>query len=112
MNNPKYVVFLGKDKQYYFHLNAANGEIILQSEGYTQKHNCVIGIASVKTNSPNDERYQRKTARDGSPYFNLTAANGEIIGTSEMYSSVQMRDNGIESVKNYAPDAPIDDTTL
>ncbi len=34
MDNPKFRIFVGKDGQYYFHLKARNGEIILQSEGY------------------------------------------------------------------------------
>ena len=47
----KYEVFLGKDQQFYFHLKAANGEIILASEGYTQKHNAEKAIESVRLNS-------------------------------------------------------------
>ncbi|MDN3718907.1 YegP family protein [Roseibium salinum] len=31
--------------------------------------------------------------------FNLKASNGQVIGTSETYSSAASRDNGIESVK-------------
>ncbi|HEY9178319.1 MAG TPA: YegP family protein, partial [Flavipsychrobacter sp.] len=42
-------------------------------------------------------------------YFNLKAANGQIIGTSQMYESAQGRDNGIASVKSNAPGATIDD---
>ena len=41
-------------------------------------------ISSVKTNAPIDSRYDRKTATNGQFYFNLKAANGEVIGTSEM----------------------------
>ncbi|MDP5008627.1 MAG: YegP family protein, partial [Glaciimonas sp.] len=32
-------------------------------------------------------------------YFTLKAANHEVIGTSQMYDSVETRDNGIASVK-------------
>ena len=42
-------------------------------------------------------------------YFNLKAANGEIIGTSQMYENASNRDNGIESVKTNAPTAEIAD---
>ena len=36
-------------------------------------------IDSVKKNAPDDARYERKTAKDDSPYFVLTAANGQTI---------------------------------
>ena len=44
--------------------------------------------------------------------FHLTAANGETIGTSQVYSSKQACRTGIESVKNNAPVAAIEDQTL
>lgn len=39
--------------------------------------------------------------------FNLKAGNGEIIATSEGYSSKDGCLNGIKSVKENAPEAPI-----
>ena len=111
MDNPKFAIFIGKKGQYYFHLKAANGEIILQSEGYADKGGAKNGIESVKENAPLDERYERKTSEDNKPYFVLKAANGEPIGKSEMYESSQGCDNGIDAVKKTAPDAPTDDQT-
>ncbi len=67
------------------------------------------GIASVQTNSPNDERYDRKNAVNDKPYFNLKAANGQIIGTSQMYDSAALRDAGIASVKTSGPSTTIKD---
>lgn len=40
-----------------------------------------------------------------SVYFVLKAANGEIIGQSEMYSGDAAMENGIRSVKENATDA-------
>jgi uncharacterized protein len=97
--------------QFMFNLKAGNGQIILTSETYDSKQSAENGINSVKVNAPHEKRYERKTASDGSPYFNLRAANNQIIGRSEMYSSESARDNGIDSVKTNAPDAPVDDTT-
>ena len=111
MPNPKYVLFTGGNGEIYFRLQAANGETILSSEGYSQKSGAENGVASVRKNAPLDERYQRKTASNGSPYFVLVAGNGEPIGRSEMYSSEEARDNGIEAVKKVAPDAPVEDAT-
>ena len=44
--------------------------------------------------------------------FNLKAGNGEIIATSEVYSSEDACLNGIASVKKNAPAAAIEDQTV
>lgn len=43
--------------------------------------------------------------------FNLKAGNGEVIATSEVYESEAACNNGIESVKNNAPVAGVEDQT-
>lgn len=97
--------------QYMFNLKAGNHETILTSENYASKSGANGGIESVKTNAPKDERYERKTAKDGSRYFVLTAANGQTLGRSEMYSSGAAVEAGIASVKTNAPGAPTKDET-
>src|SRR6202046_2349063 len=47
----------------------------------------------------------------GKYHFNLVASNGQVIATSETYERKQSALNGIESVKNNAPGAEIDDQT-
>ncbi len=91
---------------FMFNLKAANHQVILTSELYASKAGAQGGIASVQKNAPSDERYQRRAAKDGSPYFVLSATNGEVIGKSEMYTSVQSMEAGIASVKANAPGAP------
>ena len=93
--------------EFQFVLKAGNGQVILTSEAYTTKAACDNGIESVKKNSQDDARFDRLEAKNGKPYFNLKAANGQNIGTSEMYESVAARENGIESVKKNAPDADV-----
>ena len=88
---------------YMFNLKAGNHEIILTSEMYTTKQAAQGGIASVQTNSPNDDRYERKSSVRGEPYFVLKATNGETIGKSEMYSSASAMEGGISSVKANGP---------
>jgi uncharacterized protein YegP (UPF0339 family) len=97
--------------KYRFVLKAGNGETILTSELYETKGGATGGIASVKANSPIDARYVRKNASNGKPMFNLKAANGEVIGTSETYSTDAAREGGIASVKLNGPTAPTDDQT-
>ena len=69
------------DNQFRFVLKAGNGETILTSELYTSKASAEKGIASVRSNSPQEERYEKKTASNGKFYFNLKAANHQIIGS-------------------------------
>ncbi|NGF74395.1 YegP family protein [Fluviicola sp. SGL-29] len=106
-----YTLFSGADNQFYFNLKAGNNEIILQSEGYTTKSNALNGIQSVQKNCPENERYQRKKDKNGNPYFVLTAKNGEPIGKSESYSSEQMMERGIESVKANGISKEVNDET-
>ncbi|WP_025142213.1 YegP family protein [Pedobacter jeongneungensis] len=108
----KFIITKRTNGEYQFNLEASNGRVILTSEGYTAKASCHKGIESVKTNAPTDTRYDRKAAKNDSFYFNLKAANGEIIGTSQMYSTAETRDNGIESVKENSPNASVEDETI
>ncbi|MFD2528908.1 YegP family protein [Polaribacter marinaquae] len=98
----KFVISKRTNGEYQFNLKADNGQVILTSEGYSSKAGCENGISSVKTNSQDDSKFERKTSSNGKPYFNLKASNGQIIGTSEMYESTSGRDNGIASVKSNA----------
>ncbi|MFC5873343.1 hypothetical protein SAMN05443633_101717 [Chryseobacterium arachidis] len=108
----KFVVHKRFNGEYQFNLKASNGQIILSSEGYITKVNCLNGIEAVKANSKNDDRFDRKSSSNGKYYFNLKASNGQIIGTSEMYETDSARENGIQSVKVNASTAIIDDLTL
>jgi uncharacterized protein YegP (UPF0339 family) len=94
-----YELSKSSDSQYKFSLKAGNAEIILTSELYKAKASAENGIASVQKNSVLDERYEKKTSSNGKFYFNLKAANAQVIGSSQMYASEQSRDAGIESVK-------------
>ena len=102
---------INKDKagKHRFNLKAGNGQVILSSEAYESKANCMNGVESVHKNSQEDARFERKTAKNGSPYFNLKSTNGQVIGNSEMYSSATAMENGIASVKKNAPNAQVDD---
>lgn len=101
----KFEITTRKSGEFQFNLKAGNGQVILSSEGYSSKGACQNGIESVKKNSQDDSKFDRKTSSNGKPYFNLKATNGQVIGNSELYESESARENGIESVKKNAPDA-------
>lgn len=100
------------DGTYYFHLKAENGRIVLASETYNAKSSAEDGIASVRANSTRDERYARKMDSRSQPYFVLTATNGQVIGTSEMYVSDADLEIGIAAVKADAGLAEVSDLTV
>jgi uncharacterized protein YegP (UPF0339 family) len=104
-----FVITKRSNGEFQFNLKAVNGQNILSSEGYSSKANCENGIESVKKNSQDDAKFDRKTSSNGKYYFNLKATNGQIIGTSEMYEAEAGRDNGIASVKTNAAAATVDD---
>ena len=81
-----------------FNLKAGNHEIILTSQSYESKEAAMNGIASVRKNGPLEASFEKKVAVDGQTFFVLKAANGQVIGKSELYTSEQGRDNGIASV--------------
>ena len=95
--------------EFHFNLLAGNGQVILQSETYKAKPSALNGIESVQKNAREDARYERKTAANGKFHFVLKATNGQVIGQSQMYASEASMNNGIESAKNNAPDAEIED---
>lgn len=107
----RYVLTSSTGSQFDFILKGNNGETILVSERYTSKQSALNGIQSVRNNSTMDARYVRGIDRSGAPRFNLLGGNGEIIGTSESYSSAQARDVGIASCKANGPTATLDDRT-
>jgi uncharacterized protein YegP (UPF0339 family) len=98
--------------EFQFNLKAGNGQVILTSEGYSAKPSCQGGIESVRKNSGDDARYERKTASNGKFYFTLSAANHQVVGTSQMYADASGPDAGIASVKSHAPNATVVDLTV
>jgi uncharacterized protein YegP (UPF0339 family) len=107
----KFVTSVGKDGKHYFVLKAGNGETILQSQGYAAEKSCANGIESVRKNSQESKRFEKKTATNGKFFFTLNATNGQIIGKSQMYKTEKGRNNGIDSVGRNAPDARVVEAT-
>ena len=99
------------DGQFRFVLKAGNAETILTSERYQSRSAAEKGIAAVQNNCSADERYERKESTDGKYFFNLKAANHQVIGTSQMYATAQSRETGIASVKTNGTSKTVKDNT-
>ncbi len=100
-----------KTNKYYFRLKAKNGEIILQSEAYESMQSAENGVQSVMTNARDEKNFEERSSKDGQCYFVLKAANGSIIGKSELYKSKSGMQNGIKSVQENAKDEKVKDLT-
>jgi uncharacterized protein YegP (UPF0339 family) len=107
INVGKYVISKAKNDEIYFNLKATNGQIILTSQMYSSESACFNGIESVRNNCSDDSKYERKQSVNNKPYFVLKAANGQVIGTSEMYESEAGMENGIASVKRNGPSTTV-----
>ena len=105
-----------------FDLKATNGQVIATSEVYNSDAACKNGIESVKKNAPvaavenqtvegfetlKNPKFEIYLDKAGEYRFRLKAKNGQVIATSEGYTSLDGCENGIESVKKNAPDAEI-----
>ena len=103
----KFVITVRKNGEFQFNLKASNGQVILTSEGYTTKTACLNGVESVRKNSQDPAKFEVKVAKNGKPFFNLKASNGQVIGASQMYATERTLKLGIASVAKNAPEAPV-----
>jgi len=97
------------DGSYFFRLRAENGQIVLSSEMYKVKGSAERAVDSVRANCAIEERYERRADAGGRRYFVLKAANGQVIGQSQIYKSPSDMANGIASTKANGPSAMLVD---
>ncbi len=107
MGTGRFEIKVDKAGEFRFNLLASNGQVILSSEGYKRKDSCLNGIESVRRHSAEERFFERTIAANGKYHFNLKAANGEIIGTSQLYADTGGLEGGIASVRMHAPDAVV-----
>jgi len=94
----RFDVFRGQDGRFYFNVVAGNGEIVLSSQGYTTEASAYNGAVSVSTWGVDPDAYEVADSADGGAYFNLKAPNGQVIGTSEVYSTRSNARRGRDAV--------------
>lgn len=94
-----FVIIKTANGEYSFRLKEDNSQIILTSQLYSSKSDCIDGIELVRTNCSEFNRYERKKSINKKHYFVLKTSDEQIIGNSEMYDTNAGMDNGIESVK-------------
>ncbi len=95
----RFEMFQGADGQIYFHLLAANGENVLRSEGYSSWAAAAAGIKSVQANGVDDARYDLAAAADGRWYFNIRATNGQVVASSQLYTTKEHAQTAIIAIE-------------
>lgn len=100
-------IYVDKAGEFRYRLKANNGQIIMVGEGYKQKSGVKNGIESIKNHSKEEANFEMKQGKSGKWMFNLKAGNGQVIGTSQMYTTEAAAKNGIQSVMNHAADAEV-----
>ncbi|NLV25583.1 MAG: DUF1508 domain-containing protein [Methanomicrobiales archaeon] len=107
----KFEVYKDKAGEFRFRLKAGNSKVILTGEGYKTKAGCTKGIESIRKNAVDDSRFDVEQDKKGKFRFKLKAANGEVIGQSQGYTSESSCRKGIESVKKNSTDSPVVEIT-
>lgn len=99
------------DGQFRFALKAGEKETLLASETYRSRDSAESGIASVRINAVSEARFEKKVASNGKFFFNLKAANGQVIGTSQLYPTAEARDASIAAAMAAGPSETVRDNT-
>lgn len=68
-------------------------------------------ISTLRSEVGDERKFVLRKGSGGKYHFNLVAANGQVVATSQSYERKKSALNGIESVKNSASYADIDDQT-
>lgn len=102
----KFEIYTDKAWEFRFRLKASNWQNILASEWYKNKAGCENWIESVKKNSQDETKFEKKQTNSWFR-FNLKSWNWQVIWTSQTYSTEAARDNWIASVMKNAPEAKI-----
>ncbi len=97
------------EEPFTFVFKNSEGKTLLKSENYKAKESARNGISSVKKNCQNDARYEFKESRNGKLFFNLKAANGQIVATSSMFSTTSERDSAIALIKKEGGAASVEE---
>lgn len=88
-----------KGNDYRFALTAESGHILFQSRLFQSEGEIEAIVRSLDTLQGKRHAFERKTNHDGQFLFHLKNLEGELIGTSQTYSSEAGMENGIKNLK-------------
>lgn len=96
-------VLVGESGQFRFNYFARNGEILVSSEHYRTEAAAYNGAFAVQSEGQIDAAYDVKENASGGFYFTVQAANGEIVATSQQYTTRASAVDGMAALKALLP---------
>lgn len=88
-----------KDDSFQFCLKTENNQILLTSVAVNSVENVKKLINELNGSGEKRLRFERRTNHKGKFLFNIKNKNGQLIATSECYSSEAGMENGIKNLK-------------
>jgi len=88
------------DGQWHFHLVSGNGSTLITSEAYSDRTGAINGIVSTWANGMDESSYKVAAASNGGYLLHLVAGNGEVIGSTQVYSNKSNATRAIKSCVN------------
>lgn len=83
---------------FYTSLYAGNGELVLRTQRYQTEASALNAAFAIAELGVDAARYDVRQAASGGWYFNLVAANGQVVGTSEVYASKSNAERGRNAI--------------
>ncbi len=108
VNTESFELRTASNGEFYFVLKAGNGAVIGVSETYVTKYNAERALSTVNKivtrmpsvfDAPSGAKFAVFKGIDSKYYFNLRAANGEIVMQSQSYSARSSAVGGVGSVQ-------------
>ncbi len=94
------------DHTYTFNVQSKEGQTLLHSVPFNDKHLMEQTIARLKEWSNRHASFERKTNYNGKFFFLFNDNDGKLIGNSLFYSSEAGMENGIKNLKNIISNLP------
>ena len=93
-------VLVGATGKFRFNVHAKNGQIILSSEHYTTEAAAYNGAFAVQSEGQDPAAYTLKQNSAGGFYFTVKAQNGQIVGTSQQYTTKSSAQSAMTSLQS------------
>jgi len=97
----KYHIIKSSNGNYYFTLRAQNAETILVSEQFKSYNAAKSAIQQSILSANSHGNFRKIESSDGKLYFQLIGDNGNVLGSSPLYSNNKSLERGIAATIKY-----------
>lgn len=109
MANAKFILEKAGTTEYKFLFVGPDNQILLSSDLYSDRLSCERAVALVKQNARSPKSYNMKSTPDEQLFYIFRTVEKESIATSGFFVEEEERQANIEQVKEFAPDAPLEE---